>query len=145
MNGKTTRLSAFPFTSSPTHAADEFEAMFDLARFGVRRGNDVTVQFGGSDSLDQPVQVKMADNAELPVRRSWKRTQGTDIRIASLNTQNEGLAPRNGFVLDTAELNEDECRRLGVRAEDSLVSDYLLLVADFGLGAHWRTEAMAKR
>jgi hypothetical protein len=66
--------------------------MIDLAGFGVHWGDDVTVQFAGSDSLAQPVRFEMADNADVPVRRSWKRTEGTHIRVASLNTLNEGLA-----------------------------------------------------
>ena len=39
----------------------------------------------------------------------------------------------HGFILDTSRLNEQELRQLGVEARDSLVSDHLMLVADFAI------------
>ncbi len=41
------------------------------------------------------------------------------------------LEARNGFVLGTAELNQEELDRLGVQSEDSSVSDHLIMVSDF--------------
>ena len=41
------------------------------------------------------------------------------------------LEARNGFVLDAAELNQEELDRLGVQSEDSSVSDHLIVVSDF--------------
>ena len=43
------------------------------------------------------------------------------------------LVPRNGFVLDTGHLNEEELAKLGVKVKDSLVSDHLMLLADFAI------------
>jgi endonuclease/exonuclease/phosphatase family metal-dependent hydrolase len=91
IDGKRVPLSTLPYVSAPTHAAEEFELMINLAGFGVERGDNVTVQFAGSDSLAQPVSVKLAGAAVEPARRSSKRTPDTDIRIASLNTLEEGL------------------------------------------------------
>jgi hypothetical protein len=41
------------------------------------------------------------------------------------------LKPLNGFVLDTSRLSKESLARLRLRAHDSLVSDHLLMVADF--------------
>jgi endonuclease/exonuclease/phosphatase family metal-dependent hydrolase len=41
------------------------------------------------------------------------------------------LTPARGIVVDTSRLSDEALGGLGLRAEDSLVSDHLLLVADF--------------
>lgn len=43
------------------------------------------------------------------------------------------LKPSNGCIADTSRLLENTLRELKLRAQDSLASDHLLLVADFQL------------
>jgi len=43
------------------------------------------------------------------------------------------LKRRNGFILDTADLDAPRLGQLGLQANDSQASDHLWLVADFEL------------
>ncbi len=45
---------------------------------------------------------------------------------------NTKLRPLNGFILDTTLLRDYELRMYGLRSSDSMASDHLMLVADFG-------------
>ena len=65
--------SELAYISGPTYASDQFELKVDLARFGVRRGSDVTVQFGGSDSLERAATVQLLMRP---------KTRSADHRIA---------------------------------------------------------------
>ena len=76
----------------PTYAHNEFEIQIDLGRFGIDRGDAVSIQFGGSDQLDVPVKFTFSQPSEAPKRRSHRRYSGTDVRIVSFNTYYEGLS-----------------------------------------------------
>ena len=89
--GKKFPISQLPFVSGPTYAANEFELMLDLAEFGVAQGESLSIQIGGSDTLNQPVDFVMSDAAVEPIRRSWHRHPDSDIRIVSFNTLHGGL------------------------------------------------------
>jgi hypothetical protein len=45
----------------------------------------------------------------------------------------DGLQAKNGFVLDSAELDSGRLAQLGLQKSDSEASDHLMLVCDFQL------------
>ena len=79
------------YSIAPTIASSEFELSMNLSRFGVRIGDMVTIQFGGSDKLDRVVQLVLTEEDVPPIRRSAARQSSTDIRVANLNTLRRGL------------------------------------------------------
>lgn len=83
------------YVVGPTYAQDEFEMQIDLSRLGVRLGDPVAIQFGGSDSLDRPVVYTMSHPDQRPAHRSSLRFVGTDVRIVSFNTYVGGLSDPN--------------------------------------------------
>lgn len=85
------------FVSAPTYAASEFELKMDLAPLGVQVGDTVTINFEGSDSLASPAPFTMNAPAQSPARRPPNRFEGTDLRVASLNTYNTGLLDGGQF------------------------------------------------
>lgn len=78
---------------APTYASDRFEVSVDLWPLGVREGDSVLVGFSGSDSLDiGPVEVRFDQPTPRPANVGpVDRPSGTDLRIANLNTNHEGL------------------------------------------------------
>ena len=55
-------------------------------------------------------------------------------RLDLLTYDQTVLKPVMGMVVDTTRLSSDTRRELKLDAQDSLVSDHLLLVADFRIG-----------
>lgn len=51
-----------------------------------------------------------------------------------LTYSGQRLIPKNGFVLDSQELDAAELQLLGLMTDDSVASDHLMLVGDFQLG-----------
>jgi len=78
------------FQVAPTTATTEMEIGFDLAGLGVVQGDVVTVDFGGSDALDEPISVGMGDPME-PEVGDPARAADTAFRVASLNVWWDGL------------------------------------------------------
>ncbi|MHC4742407.1 MAG: endonuclease/exonuclease/phosphatase family protein [Planctomycetota bacterium] len=79
----------------PTYAQDEFEIQIDLSQFDVKRGDTISIQFGGSDELGSAVDFMFSQPSGTPTRRSHDRKSGTDVRIVSFNTYFEGLSDPN--------------------------------------------------
>ena len=79
------------YSIAPTIASSEFELSMDLSGFGVRIGDMVTIQFGGSDKLDRVAQFVLTEEDVPPIRRLAARQSSTDIRVANLNTLRRGL------------------------------------------------------
>ena len=79
------------FACLPTYAAREYELRLDLAPLGARAGDEVAVQFGGSDNLPEPV-VVVLNNSPEPATDGTARVAAADVRIANLNTFYEGLS-----------------------------------------------------
>ncbi len=83
--------SDIDYINTPTYAHDRFELRINLVGLNVRTGDTIDLQFSGSDSLDQPVPVTLADPPAVIKRRTPARMSGTDFRLASLNTLKDGL------------------------------------------------------
>lgn len=81
---------------SPTYASKTYELQLDLEPFGVEVGKQVSIQFSGSDSLDEPILFNLTPGhvniAKRPIGpASLARAEGTQFRIASYNTEHNGL------------------------------------------------------
>ena len=85
------------FACLPTFAAKEYELRLDLSSLGARVGDDVKIQFAGSDSLKEPISIVLADTPTPDTSAMTTRKRARDVRIANLNTFYEGLshAPRS--------------------------------------------------
>lgn len=79
------------FMSAPTHSSEQFEMRVDLRPLGVKPGDGVTIRFRGSDEIDEPVRVTTNDEAIEHDEGSIERTDGTALRVASLNVYHNGL------------------------------------------------------
>lgn len=62
------------FQCLPTHSSHQFEMRIDLSAIGVKPGDDVSIQFRVSDSLDQPAKVRLrpAQN-KMPKFYDWSK------------------------------------------------------------------------
>jgi endonuclease/exonuclease/phosphatase family metal-dependent hydrolase len=80
---------------APTYASSTYELQLDLGAFGVEVGSAISVQFSGSDSLASPIAFRLSPgHAGEPERvgpASLARAAGTQLRIASYNTEHNGL------------------------------------------------------
>lgn len=56
-------------------------------------------------------------------------------RLDLLTYDAAALEPKNGFILDSADLSASLLSKLGLQRDDSTASDHLMLVADFALRA----------
>ena len=66
---------------------------------------------------------------------TWRSDTAGDFPPGMLDVlvHSPDLTPHNGFVLDTAELDAATLTQLKLQVADSLASDHLMLVADFGI------------
>ena len=83
--------TAIKFACQPTFAAKEYELRVDMAPLGARSGDELKVQFAGSDSLKEPVSVVLGDVPAPPGKMMMSGKAG-DVRIANLNTFYAGLS-----------------------------------------------------
>lgn len=95
--------------TAPTHSNERFEIGLDMASLGLTPGDEVRINFSGSDTLDEPLVVRLGGKAPRIVVRAHGRESGTDFRIANLNTHHEGLVDP---------LTRDQLARM-VRAADA--------------------------
>jgi endonuclease/exonuclease/phosphatase family metal-dependent hydrolase len=87
---KTLAWYGLDLITAPTHAANQFEMGVDLAVLGVNVGDTIQIGFSGSDDVEAvPFELVLA--APPPQLRSMARAEGSDVRIASLNTYLGGL------------------------------------------------------
>ncbi len=91
--GERVAWTAIKFACLPTYAGKQYELRLDLESLGVRVGDTVTLQFAGSDSLAEPLQVVMngAGAGTETQAVSTTRPDGT-LRVANLNTLHAGLS-----------------------------------------------------
>jgi len=61
----------------------------------------------------------------------WSSDESFPPALLDLVFYDPRLEPRHGWVLDTRQLDEQQLDETGLRANDSLASDHLLMVADF--------------
>ncbi|MHB0958228.1 MAG: endonuclease/exonuclease/phosphatase family protein [Pirellulaceae bacterium] len=85
------------FACLPTFAAKEYELRLDLSPLGARAGDQMRIQFAGSDSLQEPLSIVLGD-ASAPHQGSAPHDvmdmspRAGDVRIANLNTLHDGLS-----------------------------------------------------
>ncbi len=84
------RWSELGFVCLPTYASGEFELVIDLARVGIGPGDRVSINFGGSDQLDRPIELVLEEATERPEEPIALSSNGA-VRIVNLNTLREGF------------------------------------------------------
>lgn len=90
------RWSDVGMLQMPTYASDMFELRFDLSGFGVGVGSVVKLDFAGSDTLAEPIPFRLGEGhveaSDRPTGASdLVRAAGADVRVASYNTEHNGL------------------------------------------------------
>jgi endonuclease/exonuclease/phosphatase family metal-dependent hydrolase len=88
------------FVCLPTFASDRYELRLDLRRFSVRAGDTIQLNFAGSDTLDQPASIVLQKKQERSRGIRFDKINATDVRIANLNTLQQGMshADRSGPI-----------------------------------------------
>ena len=83
------------FQCLPTYASDKYEMRIDLGVLGVKTCDRVSIQFAGSDSLDQPATIVLQQRwCNLPCTQVWTKPERA-LRIINQNTLNNGLSDSN--------------------------------------------------
>ncbi|MCB9847902.1 MAG: hypothetical protein H6814_05760 [Phycisphaeraceae bacterium] len=140
--GNSQNWVALGWATSPTFAADEFEAKVDLGAVGVSPGDTVAVSFSGSDSFDSgPVNYVMSGAAVTPTRRSPDKLPDTTFRIASVNTLSSGLLngsrrPAHERLIDAVDANV-YCFQEEYNDSANSVASLLNALDPLGDGATW--------
>ena len=80
------------FTALPTYASTDFELRLDLRGLGIREGEEVQIQFEGSDQLVKPIRLTMGEEVTRPLDPSDLTKPSKSLRVASLNTLRQGIA-----------------------------------------------------
>ena len=85
------------FVALPTFATRDFEMQFDLKQFGLGSGDELSLNFEGSDSLASPIKLQVNSESLPPLERLPTNKPESAIRVASVNTLHSGLAdPKRG-------------------------------------------------
>jgi hypothetical protein len=85
-------LSFVRFLSAPSHAAKSFELRVDLAFFGIGQGDEVFISLHGADEVAIPSPIRFGEAFAEPALRTMDRAERTRIRLATFNTDAQGLA-----------------------------------------------------
>jgi hypothetical protein len=80
------------FVALPTFATRDFELQFDLKQFGLASGDELTLNFEGSDSLASPVKLLVNSDSLPPFQSFPTNKPESAIRVASVNTLKSGLS-----------------------------------------------------
>jgi hypothetical protein len=96
--------SDLDYRSAPTHSSRRFELRYDLAALGVEPTASVMITTRGGDTLDTPLTVELGGDRPDPRPIDLGAIARSPIRVASLNTERNGLAdadraPRLGRLL----------------------------------------------
>ncbi|MGB0598237.1 MAG: hypothetical protein ACPGLY_16240 [Rubripirellula sp.] len=79
------------FAALPTYATDDFELRINLGFLGVPTGQQITLNFQGSDELAEPIALKLKQHTPRAVANpDLKKKLLGALRIASLNTLKQG-------------------------------------------------------
>ncbi|MEM6751088.1 MAG: dockerin type I domain-containing protein [Planctomycetota bacterium] len=128
------------FEAAPTYASSEFEIALDLSAYGVTAGSTISMDFSGSDALNQAVAVQMGAALPPATRRSADRQPGTDFRIMSLNTRRDGLGDPSRVGALGRIIGAMEADIYAFQEEDTSagqVASILQNIDPFGDGAAW--------
>jgi len=84
--------AAIGYTGLPTYASDAYELRFDASLLGAKVGETLTIGFGGSDELSEPLSVELVGETPAPVAdAAWERHPDAAVRVVSFNTLRGGL------------------------------------------------------
>jgi exonuclease III len=83
--------SGLDFVCLPTYASDEYELRIDLDELGLSAGDEITLNFSGSDALENAVSIVLDESQEQQPNVSLARSDNAHVRIANLNTLYQGL------------------------------------------------------
>jgi len=141
-SSKTLRWSELAYALAPTYASKTFEARVDLAAVGAKLGDTVSINFGGSDALAAPANLKLSAAAVAPpAARSTDRASGAAFRVASLNTWYDGLTdPSRGVAfgrLIKAVAADIYCFQEVVNGTAAGIASALTTLDPLGDGATW--------
>jgi len=75
----------------PTHASRLFEGQLNLLPAGAAAGSMIRVRLSGSDTLGQDLVLRLDRPAPVIERRSLERPAASQVRLANLNTLNNGM------------------------------------------------------
>ncbi len=75
----------------PTASSTSWEMRMDLSPIGVQVGQTVSINFNTADSLSSAASFTLVDQASGVTRRILDRRPCTDLRVASLNTEQTGF------------------------------------------------------
>ena len=84
--------SQIAFACLPTYASEQYELQLNLETFGVHAGEEIKLNFTGSDKLEQAVPVILRKGQKRCSEVTLARSSNSDFRIANLNTLREGLS-----------------------------------------------------
>jgi len=76
----------------PTYASDQYELRLNLETLGLRAGDEIKLNFTGSDKLEQAVPIILRKGQKRRSEVTLTRNSDCDVRIANLNTLREGLS-----------------------------------------------------
>lgn len=79
------------YVALPSYASTNFEFRIDLGAIGIGEGDEVSINLSGSDRLDAPATIVMGPPIEQRTDWTLQRHPGAGLRIASLNTERNGL------------------------------------------------------
>ena len=91
--------STLNFTCLPTYASAEYELRVDLQEFDLAEGDEIQIDFSGSDELDEAITVVLDEAKERTASTFLATPPEGHIRIANQNTLWQGIADpvRSGF------------------------------------------------
>lgn len=93
LDGRALLWEDLAYEAAPTHSSTEFEILMDLGLVDVAVGDEVTIDFSGSDELAAPAPFVLDGPRPEVLRRQTARRPGTTVRIASLNVLQSGVLP----------------------------------------------------
>jgi len=80
------------FQCLPTFASNQYEIRIDTSVLGAKVGDNVKLQFAGSDSLDNPIEIQLRETITTPVQdQDWTKAKNS-FRVVNQNTLQKGLA-----------------------------------------------------
>ena len=95
LNGKLKEFvpwSQIAFTCLPTYASERYELRLELGTFGLKEGDEIKLNFTGSDELQQAVSIVLHKRQDRPSAVTLAKNGTDDVRIANLNTLRQGLS-----------------------------------------------------
>ena len=95
LNTQPVAWSRLGFSCMPTHASKQYELQFDMAEFGLETGDEISLDFSGSDELAEAVSIVLTADQSRQSEVSFDRTDKSSFRIANLNTHGQGLSDGN--------------------------------------------------